>query len=226
MGQTKAKLVEGENAVAPQEGEVKATSKVRSGQKGRGQKYKVARAKVDGNKLYSVQQAVELVKDTSFASFDSTVELHLVVNKEGISVQTELPNSTGKQKKVEVADEATVEKLKKGVIDFDVLLATPDMMPKLVPFARILGPKGMMPNPKNGTVIKNAKDAEKFSGDTMTIKTERKAPIIHTVVGKVSMEESKLAENVNAVLDTIGKRRVKKAYLSATMSPSVKIDLA
>jgi large subunit ribosomal protein L1 len=226
MGQTKAAVIDGATPEVNQDGEVKATAKARRGHRVRGQHYKAARAKVDTQKLYPVKQAVELVKETSFASFDSTVELHLVVNKEGISVQTDLPNSTGQQKKIEVADESTVEKLKKGVVDFDVLLATSDMMPKLVPFARILGPKGLMPNPKNGTLIKNPKDAEKFSGSTMTIKTERKAPLIHTVVGKVSMEEDKLAENVNAVLEAVGRRRVRKAYLSATMSPSVKIDVA
>ena len=98
-------------------------------------------------------------------------------------------------------------------------------MPKLVKFARLLGPKGMMPNPKNGTIIKSAKDAEKFKGNSITIKTEKKAPLIHQVVGKVSMDVEKLAQNVNATLDAVGKRRIKKAYLSATMSPSVKVDL-
>lgn len=226
MGQTKAKLVEGEKDSVQQDGEVKAPSKARRAQRVRGNKYKSARAKVDGNKLYPVNQAVELVKDTAFTSFDSSVELHLVVNKEGLSVQTELPNSTGKTKKVEIADDETIKKLEKGQVDFDVLLATPDMMPKLVKFARILGPKGMMPNPKNGTVIKSAKDADKFSGSAVTIKTERKAPLIHTVIGKVSMEEKQLVENVNAVLEAVGRRKIRKAYLSATMSPSVKLDLA
>lgn len=204
------------------------TAKAR-GQRGprlHGQNYKVSVTKVDKNRVYNLTEAVSLIKEMSFTKFDSTVELHLVVNKEGISAQTELPHSTGKQKKIEIADEQTIAKLKDGKIDFDVLLATPDMMPKLVPFARILGPKGLMPNPKNGTVIKNAKDADKFSAATITVKTEKKAPLIHTTVGKVSMGEKELVENTQAIVNAIGARKIKKAYLSATMTPSVKVSVA
>jgi large subunit ribosomal protein L1 len=115
--------------------------------------------------------------------------------------------------------------LEAGKVEFDVLLATPDMMPKLVKFARLLGPKGLMPNPKNGTVIKSAKDADKFSASTLNIKTEKKAPLIHTTVGKVSMDEKQLAENAQAIISAIGSRKIRKAYLSATMTPSVKVAI-
>ena len=97
------------------------------------------------------------------------------------------------------------------------------MMPKLVPFARLLGPKGLMPNPKTGTIIKTKKDAEKFSGNTTNVKTEKAAPIIHTTVGKVSQKESELVENTNTLLDAVGKRQIEKAFIKATMGPSIKV---
>lgn len=192
----------------------------------RGKKYKDAKKKVDSNKTYKIKDAIRLVKDTSFTKFDGTVELHLLVKKEGLSTNVTLPNSAGKEKKIVVADDKIVEKLKKGKIDFDVLLATADMMPKLVPFAKLLGPRGLMPNPKSGTLIKTKKDADKFSANTLTLKTEKKAPVIHTTVGKVSMDDKKLEANINAVLDAIGKKQVLKAHLTATMGPSVKLVIA
>ena len=191
----------------------------------RGKKYQDARAKIDKTKTYPLADAVKLVKDASFAKFDATVELHATVKKEGLSVNVDLPHATGMKKKIEVADESTLKKLKDGKVDFDVLLATADMMPKLVPFAKILGPKGLMPNPKNGTLIKDAKDADKFSASTMTIKTERKAPLVHTVVGKVSQEDKELVENIKTVIAAVGERQIVKAYLTATMSPSVRLSL-
>ena len=193
--------------------------------KTRGKKYQTARAKIDKAKTYPLDTAIKLVKETTFSSFDGTVELHIVTIKTGVNVNITLPNSFGKAKRVEVASKDTVEKLKKGVIDFDVLLATPDMMPALVPFARLLGPKGLMPNPKNGTLIKSTKNANKFSTGSMNIKTEKDAPLIHTSVGKVSFEDKKLSENIEAVLNAISKKQIVKAYLKSTMSPSVKITL-
>lgn len=192
----------------------------------RGKKYKEARAKVDKTKLYPIDNAIKLVKETSYSSFDGTVDMHLIVKKEGFSVNVELPYPTGKKRKIEIADKNTVEKLKKGEIDFDVLLATAEMMPKLVPFAKTLGPRGLMPNPKTGTIIKDLKDAKKFSANTLTLKTEKKAPIIHVSVGKVSQKDKELIENTESILSTIGKRQILKAYLASTMGPSVKLDLS
>jgi len=120
----------------------------------RSKKHKEAVAKIDKSKIYELSEAVELVKDTSYSTFNGSIELHAVLNKEGIKEQVTLPHSTGKAKKIEVASEKTLEKLENNQVDFDILLATADMMPKLVKYARILGPKGMMPNPKNGTIIK------------------------------------------------------------------------
>ncbi len=100
------------------------------------------------------------------------------------------------------------------------------MMPKLVPFAKLLGPRGLMPNPKTGTLIKSAKDAEKFSGNSLTIKTEKSQPVIHTVIGKVSQENQELKENIETIFSAITKKQIVKAYLKSTMSPSVKLNLS
>ncbi len=191
----------------------------------RGKKYTESQALVDKTKLYPLTDAIKLVKKTSYSKFDGTVELHLVVKKLGTTVNVSLPYSAGKKKKVEVADKKTLEKLKKGKIDFDVLLATAEMMPRLVPFAKLLGPKGLMPNPKTGTLIKNIKDVDKFSGNSITLKTERGVPVIHTTVGKVSQKEKELAENTVSILEAFGKRQIRKAYLTSTMGPSIKLEV-
>lgn len=204
----------------------KATKGLRE-PKVRSKKYQEAKAKVEKNKLYKLEEAIKLVKETSYSVFDGAVELHLVVKKTGTSVNVSLPYKAGRQKKIEVASEETIKKLEKGKIDFDVLLATAEMMPKLVPFARVLGPKGLMPNPKNGTLIKSKAEAERFSGNNLQLKTEKEAPLIHTVIGKVSQEDRELIENAEAILGVLGKdKQLVRAYAKATMGPSVKISLS
>ena len=199
--------------------------KITSQPKVRGKKYKNALSKVDRNKLYPLSDAIKLVKETSYAKFDGTVELHMTVKKDDLSAKVTLPHSTGKTKKIEIADDNTIKKLKEGSIDFDVLLATADMMPKLVPFAKVLGPKGLMPNPKNETLIKSPADAKKFSANSITLKTEKKAPIIHTVVGKVSQKEKELKENIEEVISAVTARQIEKAVLTSTMSPGIKLKI-
>mgnify|MGYP000930945076 CR=1 FL=1 len=185
-----------------------------------------SRAKVDDNRTYSLAEALTLIKETSFVKFDATVELHAQVRKDNLSVQLTLPHGAGRQKKVEFATDATIEKLTQGKIEFDILLATADMMPKLVRFAKLLGPRGMMPNPKNGTLVKNEAAVEKFSTNNVTVKTEKSAPLIHLAVGKISMTDKDLTENINAVIAGVSARQIVTMYLSSTMGPSVKVAVA
>lgn len=200
--------------------------KAKRGVRIRGKKHNDNVAKIDSNTFYSPAEAIKLVKETSYSSFDGTFELHAVVKKDGLTTQVTLPHSGGKEKSIEVATEKTLAKLEKGTVDFDVLLATPDMMPKLVKFARILGPKGLMPNPKNGTLIKDTKDAKNYSANALTVKTERKAPVIHVPFGKVSQSDKELLANLEAIITTVGKRQFVKATICASMSPSVKLKIA
>lgn len=193
----------------------------------RSKSYLAAKSKISREKLYTVLEAVKLVKESSYSKFDGTMELHLIVKKVGTSASLTLPHSAGREKKVEIADDTTVEKLKGGKIDFDILVASPVMMPKLVPFARLLGPKGLMPNPKNGTLVADPKKLKSFSASTVTLKTEKVAPLVHTVVGKNSQADSEIADNVEAVFKALGgSKQIERAFLKSTMSPSVKVALS
>ncbi len=227
-GGQRVKMVEAE---IPAETTTEAPSSAKASKdlrepKARSKKYLEAKKKFDNVKIYSANEAIKLVKETSYSKFDGTIELHIIVKKAGITAQIALPHQAGKTKKIEIASDETVEKLKNGKIDFDVLVATTEMMPKLVPFARLLGPKGLMPNPKNGTLVPDAKKAQDFSAGTVTLKTEKEAPLIHTVIGKVSQDPKELAENLEAIFKAFGGgKQIDKAFIKATMGPSVKVKV-
>jgi large subunit ribosomal protein L1 len=206
--------------------QTEVSKKTKKAEHVRGKKYVESKAKVDHEKFHSIPEAVKIVKAASYSKFDGTVELHIVVKKLGTSVQVTLPHQAGKVKKVEIANEDTIAKLREGEIDFDILVATADMMPKLVSFARLLGPRGLMPNPKNGTLVNDPKQLKSFSASAVTIKTEREAPLIHTVVGKVSQKDEETVENIEAVFKALGgEKGIVRAFIKATMSPSAKINL-
>jgi len=192
----------------------------------RGEKYQKAKQLVEKNKLYSVAEASVLVKKLKTAKFDEAVELHLNVEKVGLKGELDLPHSTGKIVKVAVVDEALLTKIEAGKLEFDILVAHPSFMPKLAKFAKVLGPKGLMPNPKNGTISTTPEEVvKKFAKGILRWKTEPKFPLIHQMIGRVSLSEKQIEENALAFLNAVGKQKIQKAVLKLTMSPGIKIDL-
>ncbi|MBP6993822.1 hypothetical protein KBB12_01095 [Candidatus Woesebacteria bacterium] len=190
----------------------------------RGKKYTNSLQKVSGVGLLSAEDAVKAIQAAVYTKFDETLELHINMIESNIKGEVTLPFSTGKKVVVVAADEAVIEKLEKGIVDFDILVTTPAFMSKLTKFAKLLGPKGLMPNPKAGTIGINTDELlKKFQGNTTRFKTEPKSPIIHVIVGKTKSAQAELVANINAYLDAIGRKRIKNAYLASTMSPSVKI---
>ncbi|MCL2485499.1 MAG: 50S ribosomal protein L1 [Endomicrobia bacterium] len=211
---------------------------------------------VDKNKTYSLAEATELVKQTAKAKFDETVELHI---KLGIDPKQSdqivrgtvlLPNGTGKSKRVavlakgekqkeasnagadSVGSDDLIEEISKGKLDFDVLVATPDIMKDLSKVAKILGPKGLMPNPKSGTVTFDV-------GQTVTELKKGRVEykndaygIIHCPVGKASFDKEKLAENIRALFEAVSKAKpssskgqyIKSVSISSTMGPGIYVD--
>lgn len=195
--------------------------------KSRGKKYLEARSKIDREKTYSINEALKLMKETSVTKFIGTAEVHLVMNKGGQKGEMELPHFKGEDRRVEIASEETLKKLAGGKIDFDVLLTTPQMMPQLAKYAKLLGPKGLMPNPKSGTVVEDpAKVAKNFEKPTLKYKAEANNPLIHLLFGKVNQPEEELKANLQAVLKALGgAANVKKISINASMGPGIKVSL-
>ncbi len=223
----------------------------------KGKKYVAASSKIDKTKSYTKEEAIKLVKETSTANFDATVELALRLNLDTKKADQQLrgalvlPNGTGKTKKVlviakgpaaqaakdagadYVGDTDMLEKIEKeNWFDFDVMVATPDMMPALGKLGKILGPKGLMPNPKTGTVTMDTKKAvEEVKKGRVEYRTDSYGNL-HVIIGKVSFDDEKLVENLNAFMNLINKTKpmtVKGKYIlnvavTSTMGPSVKIS--
>ena len=212
--------------------------------------------KVDATKEYSVDEAMATLKELKSAKFDETVELALNLNVDPrhadqmVRGSVVLPNGTGKTVRVAVfakdakADEAKaagadivgaadlIEDIQAGKIDFDIVISTPDMMGVLGKVARILGPKGLMPNPKTGTVTMDvAKAVENAKGGQVNFRVDKKGNI-HAGIGKVSFSEEQIKENFVTLLETINKakpasakgRYITNAAISLTMSPSITLD--
>ncbi len=207
--------------VQKDEKKVKKTAK-----RNRSKNYQTRVKLIDKSKTYPLSDALKTLSEFKKANFDETVELHLNTITNGISETLTLPHGTGKNIKVAIADDKLISEVEKGKIDFDVLISTPSMMPKLAKVARILGPRGLMPNPKNGTITDKPEDLiKKYEGGQIVIKTESKAPIIHATVGKISFGEKKLADNIKVLIDAIKKENINKAVLKSTMSPGIKVKI-
>lgn len=192
----------------------------------KGKKYKDNSALINRETKYPLEKAVDILKKFKTSKFDETVELHINVKEKGVSGQISLPYGTGKKVVVKIVDDALLAEIEKGKISFDALVATPDMMPKLAKVARILGPKGLMPNPKAGTISDKPEDVvKKLQMGQINYKTEASAPIIHMTVGKVSFEGKMLEENIKMVLNSVGTTRLVSVTLKSTMSPAIRVQV-
>ena len=223
----------------------------------KGKKYVEVSKLVDKNKLYTSEEAVKLVKETNPAKFDASVELAMRLNVDTKKADQQLrgalvlPNGTGKTKKVlvlargaqaEAAREAGADYVgdmdmiakieQENWFDFDVIIATPDMMPVLGKLGKLLGPKGLMPNPKTGTVtMDTAKAVKEVKGGRVEYRTDSYGNV-HVLVGKVSFTEEQLLENIKAFVSLIMKSKpsvvkgeyIKNISVSSTMGPGIKID--
>ena len=224
----------------------------------RGKRYNDALSKLDKTKTYTKEEAVKLVKETSNTKFDATIDVAMFLNLDTKKADQQLrgavvlPHGTGKTKKVlviakgdaqkaareagadYVGDMDMVEKIEKeNWFDFDTLIATPDAMPLLGKLGRILGPKGLMPNPKTGTVTM---DVAKAVNDVKSGRVEYRTDSfgnVHGIIGKASFDEEKLLENLNTFVSTILKLKpstvkgdyVKNISISSTMGPGIKINV-
>jgi len=191
-----------------------------------GKKYLEARKKYDINKLYPLKEAVALVKSTSISKFDGKVEAHVLLFETGTPGEITFPFLKAAAKKIAILNDAILAEIKDGKINFDVLVATSATMPKLLPFARVLGPRGLMPNPKNGTLTDNPEVAlKKLSVAKTTLKCEKSAPVLHQVVGQVSQPENELIANVEELIKVVKVPKIKKLVLCATMGPGIKVEV-
>ncbi len=189
-------------------------------------RHKQNQTHVAKNTNYPLSNAISTLRKFTASKFDETVELHINVKEKGVSGQVTLPHGTGKKLNIKIATDEIIEEIEKGKIDFDILVAEPSMMPKLAKVARVLGPRGLMPNPKSGTISdKPEETVEKLSQGQVSFKTESGAPIIHMSVGKLSFDDKKIEENISSALTAIGLAQISKVTLKSTMSPAVNIQL-
>ncbi len=190
----------------------------------RSKKYQKLVKDNDVSVKYPLAEAAALVLKTSTTKFKSSVELHLNLSNE-IRGSVQLPKPTGKKRVVAEADDKTIAELEKGNVNFDVLLATPAQMPKIAKFARSLGPKGLMPNPKSGTVTEDIAGVRKeLESGKVEYRTDD-GKNIHMVVGQTSSNAEEIVANVQAVIDALVSTKIKSITLSTTMGPGIKVKL-
>ncbi len=216
------------NAEEIQEKDAENTKeKRRVGQEEPGKKYKQAKKKIDTDKKYSIKEAVKLVKEVSISSFTGKLEAHLVLTKTGKIGEVDLPHFQGKEKKIAIASEEIIKKIESGDIDFDVLLASPKWMSKLAKYGRILGPQGLMPNPKDGTLTDNPEKLKKKmeKKETIKLETEKKQPVMHLVLGKLDQPQKELVANVEKLISYLGPKKIRKLVLAPTMGPGIKVKV-
>lgn len=221
-----AEIIAEEAAAEGEVEEVKAKRAPKPAKK-RSTRYTNMKKLVDHDQAYTVAEAVKKLSEMTKSGKMKTVELHINTRDTGIRGEIKLPHSTGKEVKIAIFSDEIASKIQNNAIDFDMLLATPADMPKLAKFAKVLGPKGIMPNPRNGTITPDPEKraAELAAGGTLPYKTEGKFPIIHLALGSINQPQSDLVDNINETLRSIGVSKIKNAFLVCTQTPSVKLSL-
>lgn len=201
-------------------------AKANVSKKVRGKKYLKAKKIVGEIKKMKLTEAIELLKKAKYVSFDESVDIHMNVEKTGLRGEVQLPHQTGKTVRVVIVNDTVLEQLTNGKIEFDVLVTHPSFMSKLARFAKVLGPKGLMPNPKAGTVSTTPEEvAKKFMKGTLRWKTEPKFPLIHQMIGKLSYDLKNLTENAQAFINAVGKAQIKSMFIASSMGPSIEIEM-
>jgi len=197
------------------------TAKIRS------KKYQKTKSTIDKHKLYDLSAAVKLAQASSLSKFDGKIDAHFVTSLiPGTVGEITFPYLEVAQKKIVVVTPELIKQISQGILDFDILVATPALMPKLLPLAKILGPKGLMPNPKNGTLSDKPEEAvKKLQAGKTIIKTEKKAPLIHITVGKVSQKTEEIIANLEELIKLIKPNKIVKLALAPSMGPSVKVKI-
>ncbi len=255
MGKTKIKTVEETTEVKPEKvqaaqhvaKEASATGKKNAAKedtvkakKVRSRKYQAAREKVERNKHYPLTEAVKTAQQASYTKFPATMEVHINTTTKGLRGLVTLPYTAGKKLTILafgsgakeasadiVGTEETIGEIEKGKINFDVVVTTPQWMPKLARAAKTLGPRGLMPNPKSGTITDNlTKTVAELQQGKTEYKTEANGQIIHLAVGKVNQSAEEISANIKALYNTIGRSRIKSIFIAPTMGPSVKVEVS
>lgn len=226
----KKKAKKADRAAAKKDKPAKPAKKVANS---RSKNYLKAKEQVETGKVYALAEALELAKQTSIAKFDASIEIHLRTTKKKGKGNTEstrgivtLPHGSGKDKKIVVLDEAKIEEIAKTKkIDFDVAVASPALMPKVAKIARILGPKGKMPDPKSGTVTDTPDDVVKAMNSGRIEYRIDDTGNIHQMIGRVSWDTDKLLDNAKVMLGIMPKSRLASVAITATIGPAIRIDL-
>ncbi len=198
----------------------------------RSQRYQDIKKMINQEQKYALTEAIKLLKSFPEPKFDETVELHFNLTDKGIKTTLTLPHSMGKKIRVAIlannrekpTPDEIFKKIDSGKIDFDILITTPEMMPRLAKYAKVLGPRGLMPNPKAGTITEDPdKAAENFTAGQTTFKSDPEIPVLHAAIGKLSFTEKQLEEN-SAILIKSLSGKIKSSFLKSTMSPAIKIS--
>lgn len=228
----------------PTSAKPKAPSKVAKKQHHRSAKYQEVSKLIDKSKAYPAREALDLLSKISLTRFDPSVEVHLNLTDKNIRGKVNFPHPVGTKKikkylvfsskktdakNVIWADENAIAEIESGKLkpgrDFDQVITAPAYMPQLAKVAKILGPKGMMPNPKSGTIQEDPSKVLGHVDDSYEFKTEETAPIVHTKIGKLSDKHEALEQNLKALIAAVGPTKIRKAVIKSTMSPAVRIDL-